>query len=202
MVLSAVRPRGDHAGTADVPRDGVQQLELNLSLGAGTFGLSGGATQLVEVRSSGDDIVTRVDRNGPRTRVRLSQDATWFPFGARGAKWQIRAASDIATALTLSGGAGSFSLDLSEMRIVDARVSIGAAQIDIVLPRPTGEINVRVSGGAASVNVKVPPGVEARVVGSGGLINVRGRGETPGYATSRDRVNVTVSGGATSVRVA
>jgi cell wall-active antibiotic response 4TMS protein YvqF len=201
VVLSAVRPRGDRAGTADVPRDSVQQLELNMSLGAGTFALNGGATQLVEVRSNRDDIVTRVERNGPRTRVRLRQDGAWFPFGARGSNWQIRTAGDVATALTLSGGAGSFSLDLAAIRVVDAQISIGAAQIDIVLPHPTGEVNVRLSGGAASVTIHVPPGVEARVIGSGGLINVQGRGETPGYGTSRDRVNVTVSGGATSVRV-
>ena len=201
IVLSAMRPRGDRTGSADIPRDGVQQLELALSLGAGAFALSGGATQLVEVRSNDDDIVAQVDRNGPRTRVRLRQDTAWFPFGGHGTSWQIRAAGDVATALTLSGGAGTFSLDLSAMRIVDVQVSMGAASLDIILPRPAGEVRVRVSGGAASVNVRVPDGVEARVMTSGGLISVQGRGETPGYSTARDRVSVTVSGGATSVRV-
>jgi len=202
ILLAAMRPQSDLPGSVDIPRDGVDQLELELSLGAGTFRIGGGGTTLVDVRSNRQDIVSRVDHSGNRRRVRLRQDVRWFPFGVRGdTTWDVRAASDVATALSLSGGAGSFDLDLSGMRIVDARLTLGAAQARVALPRPVGEVAVRITSGAAQVTIQVPPGTEARVTAAGGLLQIAGRTETPGYATARDRVSVSVSGGASSVRV-
>jgi len=202
ILLAAMRPQSDLPGAVDIPRDGVDQLELELGLGAGTFRVGGGATNLVDVRSNRQDIVSRVGHSGNRNRVRLHQDVRWFPFGVRGpTTWDVRAASDVATALSLSGGAGTFDLDLSGMRIVDARMTIGAAQAKVVLPRPIGEVAFRITSGAAQVTIQVPSGVEARVSASGGLLQVEGRTETPGYASARDRVTVSVSGGASSVRV-
>lgn len=191
-------------GTASllVPREGVSQLDLELAVGAGTFRLGGGSTELMEVRSQREDIYSRIDRSGARAYVRLRQDASWLPWSFRGGTdWGVRLAEDVATVLTLNAGAGDFTIDLSRLRIVDARLSIGAAQARVVLPRPTGEVNVRVTAGASTVTVEIPPGVEARVRSEGGLLRFEGRGETANYSASRDRVTVSISGGASSVRV-
>lgn len=59
---------------------------------------------------------------------------------------------------------------------------------------------MNVSAGAASVTIEIPAGVEARIA-STGLMSVTGRNETPGYATARDRVLVTASGGLASLRI-
>ena len=101
----------------------------------------------------------------------------------------------------MSAGAGDFTLDLSGLQIVNGVLSFGAAQARVILPRPTGEVGIRISSGAASVTIQVPPGVEARVAGSGGLMQFDGRNETPGYATSGDRVTVSISGAASAVHV-
>lgn len=197
-------PSGAAAGGSAVriPREETQQLEFEMGVGAGTFRIWGGAAELVEARSMREDIFVRLDRTGPRTRVGLRQDANWLPWAFRGGtEWQVRLADDVATAFSLNAGAGDFTIDLSTLRIVDARLSIGAAQARLVLPRPTGEVNVKVTTGASSVSIQIPEGVEARVRSEGGLLRVDGRGETPNYATSRDRVTVSVSGGAASVRV-
>jgi hypothetical protein len=202
VLLSAVRPRADTASSASVPRDAAQQLELELTVGGGAFRLHGGAAQLVDVRSNRDDILTRVDRAGKRARVRLRQDISWLPFGVRTyTEWEVGVPDDVQTALMVQGGAGSFDVDLSTAQIVDARLTFGAAQARLTLPRPVGEVNVRISGGAASITIQVPPGVEARVSTSGGLLQLEGRNETPGYATARDRVAVAVTGGASSVKI-
>ena len=193
---------GTGGSSARIPREGTQQLEVELGVGAGTFRVEGGATELVEVRSIRNDIVSQVDRDGQRTRVRLRQDANWLPWMFRGGTdWDVRLPEDIPIALSANAGAGNLQFDLSRLRVVEARASIGAAQARVVLPRPTGEVEVKIQAGASSVTIEIPPGVEARVRGTGGLLSVEGRAETPGYATSRDRVSVTVSGGASSVRV-
>lgn len=223
VLLQAIRPGPAHAGGAPapltttsstssapgtggssvrIPREGTQQLEVELAVGAGTFRAEGGATDLVEVRSIRNDIVAQVDRDGQRTRVRLRQDANWLPWMFRGGTdWEVRVAEDVPIAFSVNAVAGNLLFDLSRLRVVEARASIGAAQARVVLPRPTGEVDVKIQAGASSVTVEIPAGVEARVRGEGGLLRVEGRAETPGYATSRDRVSVTVSGGASSVRV-
>jgi hypothetical protein len=201
ILASAVLPRGGTTGSLTIPRDGVQQLELDLVVGGGEFRMAGGSDQLVAITSNRDDIESRVDRSGPRARVRLRQDVAWWPFGRPYARWDVALPADIATALSVQGGAGSFEADLSAVRIVDARLAFGAAQARITLPHPSGDVALRITSGAASVTIQVPPGVEASVRGSGGLLQVEGRTETPGYATARDRVTVSVSGGASQIRV-
>jgi len=223
FLVRALRPAGPAAGTVitppapgtggptaparggtaiRVPRDGTTQLEFDLGVGAGTFRVGAGATELVEANSIREDIYANVDRSGPRTRVRLRQDANWLPWAFRGGtEWDVRIAGDVSTAFSLHAGAGDFSVDLDGLRIVDARFSIGAAKLLLVLPHPNGEVNVRITAGASDVSVQIPAGVAARVRTEGGLLRVEGRGETPDFATSRDRVTVSISGGASAVRV-
>ncbi len=201
LLVGALLPRSGSAASAAIPRDGTTRLDLDLTVGAGTFRIGGGAAGLLEIDSADDDIVTSVDRAPDRTRVRVRQRTDWFPFGWRGPySWDVRLAEDVETALALSAGAGDFAVDLTRLRIVDARISAGAAKVHVALPRPSGEVRLNVSAGAASVTIQVPPGVEARFATSG-LMSVEGRNETPGYATARDRVLVTVSGGAASLRI-
>jgi hypothetical protein len=62
-------------------------------------------------------------------------------------------------------------------------------------------VPISVTAGAPSVTIDVPAGVEARVLTSGGLLNIKGRPETRDYDTATDRVTVTVNGGASSISV-
>lgn len=204
LLYSAVRPSRRKASSAAVARDGAARLELDLSIGAGHFRIEGGAAngQLVEVSSTNEDIATRVEHVGDRAIVRLRQDFAWWPGAWRGgSEWTVRVASDVPTILTMNAGAGEFTVDLSAITVVQARIQIGAAQARIVLPRPRGTVEVRVSGGATELTFVPPAGVEYRLETSGGLTSVNGRTESPGFATATDRVLVRFSGGASSVKI-
>jgi hypothetical protein len=202
ILFGAMRPGREQASSAVVAREGSARLELDLAVGAGRFRLAGGATQLIEVVSTNDDIATRIERSGDRALVRLRQDAAWWPVAWRGGSdWTIRIAPDVPTILTMNAGAGDFSIDLSGLVLAHCRMQVGAAQVRVVLPRPRGTVEVRVSGGASHVAFETPPGVEYRLETSGGMMSVNGRTESPGYATSADRVLVRFSGGAASVRI-
>ncbi len=192
--------RGGITSTA-VPRDGVSALDLDLGVGAGAFRVGAGAAQLVEVESDDDDVRSRVDRHGEQARVELRQDVAWFPFSWRGrTRWDVRLAPDVPTRLSVNGGAGDFLVDMGGLMVRSAHLSLGAAQIRVVLPRPTGEIRVVIRSGASSITVEVPPGVEARV-SSSGLLSVTGRNETPGFGAATNRVLVDIAAGASSVRI-
>jgi hypothetical protein len=199
--LGGSRRRGTGVASVVIPSDGASRLELSLRLGAGRYRLAGGASQLVEVVATDPTIESRVERLGDVQRVRLSPSTAWWGWNWRtGIEWRIGVAPSTPTVLDLRAGAGDFSFDLSEIDVTSATVSIGAAELRLVLPKPRGEVPIRVEGGAASLSFQVPPGVEARV-SSRGLVATSGRQETPGYASASDRVTVTVSGGAASVRV-
>jgi hypothetical protein len=204
LVVGAPRQGLPGAAAVTVPRDGATRLEFRLEAGAGRFELRGGGTDLVQVNSTREDVVHEVDRRGDRVEVEVRPAAALFftRAGERGpAHWQLRIASDVPTEVRVSGGAGEFIVDLRDIRVTQARLSTGASDLSVVLPRPTGEVEVRIDSGASAIEIEIPSGVEARISATGPAISVSGRSETPNYAAARDRVRVTINAGASSVTV-
>jgi hypothetical protein len=218
--------RGDGHGVSDVtvPRGDATQLVLTLNAGATrAYHVSGGATALVEAHSANPDLRVRTLGTSARPDVRVDQvSPDGFPRPVAAGDIQIRLASDVPTSLTINAGAGEFDFDLSDIRVTDARVNVGASSMRFVLPKPTStqNVDIRMNGGASSITITVPDGVEARIQTTGGLLSLRsdntrlgsggGTGgcvacgssvETSGYSAARDRVTVTISAGATSIVV-
>jgi hypothetical protein len=194
--------------TSSVPRGTLQSLTLRIDGGAARYRVMGGATGGLEVTSDNGDVCLRDRSTGSRGDVRISQR------GARlGGTTEIvvKVAPDLPLSLQVNAGAGEIVLDLRDVKTTDAHLSMGASNTVVVLPHPTGDVPIRIDGGASSVSVEVPSDVEARVTVSGGLISTTSTNpraaksgsviETPGYATAKDRVSVTISGGAISITV-
>jgi len=198
---SRARAHGTGSAQTAIPRDGAGRLELEVGVGAGTFRLAGGSSQLVEVQSSVSDIAAQQRHEGDLVQVRLRQDMASFGAWRGATSWQILLASEVPTRLKFDAGAGNFDLDLSTLTIVEARLQVGAARTRIVLPRPRGAIMVAITGGASTFTLEVPPGVEYQFESSGGLTSVDGVTRSAGYATAADRVLVRFTGGASSVHI-
>jgi hypothetical protein len=193
--------QGSGATSLSIPADGARRLELTLRLGAGQYRLAGGAAGLVDVIANEPTIESRVDRNDDLARVRLSPTVERWDWPWRnGYEWRMTVARDVPTVLAMQAGAGDFELDLSDVQLASASISVGAAELRVILPRPRGDVPIRVEGGAAQLTFLVPAGVEARVSTSG-LLTTSGRPETPGYVAATDRVTVSVTGGIAAVRV-
>ena len=213
---------GDGSGETDVsvPRGDATQLNLTLN-GGGTqsYHVSGGSTQLVEAHSTNHDLRLRTSGT-TRTDVRVDQVSSGFLRPAGAGDMQIQVASDVPTSLTINVGAGEFDVDLSDVRVTDAHVNVGASSMRFVLPKPSGDVAIRMNGGASSIAIVVPDGVEARIATTGGLLSLRsdntrlgsggGTGgcvacgsavETSGYGSAHDRVTLTISAGASSIVV-
>ena len=204
-------PSGPTASTIDVPRLDATTMTLRVSAAAGTYQLSGGATSLVHADSDRDDLrLSRAERTSGRADVRVDQGPTGsgFRFGPSASSHvTVQVASDIPTSLTVDAGAGEFTIDMSDIKITDARISVGAASVVFVLPHPTGDVPITLSSGASSIVIEVPAGVEARITSTVGLNsthfeNPRFSGsETGGYAGAKDRVTIRISAGVTSIVV-
>lgn len=214
--------RSQGSAVVSVPRDGARNLTLHLNGGAGRYQLSGGSGGLVDAHSDRNDLQVRSSSRANGVDVRLDHS----PFGRDGPfvtfgdapMVGVHVASDVATSLEVNGGAGQFSLDLREIRVTEARVNAGAGQLTIALPKPSGDVAIRINSGAGSVVLEIPDGVEARVtmtgglgslrstnprtaVGGGGCIGCASTVETSSYANAKERVTITVTAGVGSVSV-
>lgn len=214
---------GGGGGETDValPRGDATQLSLTLNGGAThSYHVSGGTSQLVEAHSANPDLRLRVSGASGRPDVRLDQASSGFFRPVSAGDIQIRLANDVPISLTVNVGAGDFDVDLSDVRITDARVNVGASSMRFVVPKPSGDVAIRMNGGASNLVIVVPDGVEARIGTTGGLLSLRsentrlgsdgGTGgcfacgsfvETSGYRGARDRVTLTISAGASSIVV-
>jgi len=199
----------DPRAAVSVPRRSLQSYALTLSGGAARYRLIGGATDAVEASAGSDELCLSVrDSGGTRADVRLSQGG-----GRIGGPNDIavRLATDLPVSLQVNGGAGDFDIDLHDVKVTDLRLNIGASNTTLVLPHPSGDVAVRIDGGASNLVLEIPADVEARISVTGGLVSSNTTNpratksgnliETPSYATAKDRVTVSVNGGATSVSV-
>jgi hypothetical protein len=214
---------GDGPGVADVsvPRGTATELSLSLNAGATrSYHVTGGATALVEAHSANPNLRVRVSGTA-RPIVRLDLVSSGFLHSAESDDIQIRVPSDLPTAITMNVGAGEFDFDLSDVRLTEGRVNLGASSMRFVLPKPTsGNVDIRMNGGASTITVVVPDGVEARVATTGGFLSLRSDNtrlgtngasggcvacgstiETSGYSTATNRVTVTISAGMSSIVV-
>jgi len=230
--LVVTQPRGlfvpvgsaQPSSSTTVPRQGATSLALRVEGSAGTYSVSGGASDLVEARSDHGDLSVRDSRrDGGQTADIRVQPATIGDIHIFGTtpptNVDVRVARDVPTSLRVEGGAGDFIVDLSAIQIRDARVETGASHLELTLPKPSGDVPIRIQAGAASVIVIVPEDVEVRITTSGGLLstsseNARlGAGtvsalarnasvmETAGYASAKDRVTITIEAGASSITI-
>jgi hypothetical protein len=204
---------GAGEATLSVPRTpSADGMRLRLSGGAGVFTVHGAtlSDEAVHATSVRGDLRLRGNtRVGTRADVRIDQvgfDELHFgPSTAAQVDYAI--ANDIPTSLQMDTGAGEFTIDLTDVKVTDATVNVGAASLRLVLPKPTGDVSITVSAGASSIVVEVPAGVEARVTTSGGLLTTHfdtsrfTSGETSGYGSAKDRVTVRFTGGVSSVTV-
>ena len=214
---------GGGRGDADVsvPRGSASTLALSINGGAGRYHVGGGATDLVTAHSQNPDLRLRASERSGRADARIDQIGPEGIFrGGSDIDVQVEIASDVPTSFDMNAGAGEFDVDLSDVRVTDARVNTGASTMRLVLPKPIGDIPVRIGAGASTIVITVPDGVESRVSTSGGLLTLRsdnsrlGEGggtggcvacgssvQTSGYAAAKDRVTITISAGARSIVV-
>jgi hypothetical protein len=194
------------SGNVAVGRGAMERLALTIEGGAARYRVTGGATGAVEASSDTGELCISDRSSGTSGDVRLTQSGFHFSGGA---EILVKVPSDLPLTLTVNGGAGEFFYDLHDVKLVDARMSVGAATVTMILPHPTGELRIRADGGASSLVFEVPADAEARVSINGGLVSassVNPRAtrngnvmETTGYATAKDRITISVNGGASSV---
>lgn len=214
MLAGSGAVQGDEVA---IPLEGAGHARIRVKHGAGRLRVSGG--------TSPDALVEGTFSSGLRYRTQLSGEELdvemspgGFPFGLmpwswgrEGLGWSFALNSEIPLSLSFETGASDAHLDLSEVRVSDLRLSTGASSVNVTLPSHAGRTQVRVEAGAASVALRVPPGVAGRVRFQGALASVHvdqnrfprrgGVYQSPDYDTAEDRVDIEIEAGIGSLRV-
>ena len=200
-----------------IPLEGADRGSVQVKHGVGRLRVGAGAppnTLLEGTFNAGLSYRTR--RVDDELDVRLSPRG--FPYGItpwnwgrRGPGWSFRLNDEIPLALTFETGASDVRLDLSDLRVFDLKLQTGASSVRLTLPAHAGRTRVRVEAGAASVSIRVPPDVAARVRFQGALASIdvdRNRfprtGDvylSPDYDAAQNKVDIEVEAGVGSLRV-
>jgi hypothetical protein len=166
----------------------------------------------------GDLYRARFDGPPPEVHVRdgavtIRYPRTFHPFDWRKRTAEVTLNPAIPWQIEFHGGLSRLDADLSVLELGSFEVTGGASGIVVTLPRPSGTVSVRVSGGASDVSIHRPEGVAARIrVGRGvsklafdeqrfGAIGRETRLQTIDYDGAADRYDLEVTGGASKLSI-
>lgn len=139
--------------------------------------------------------------------------ADWFSGGSDGRSWEFALTPDLPLDLTLNGGNGSVTADLTGLMLSALAIDGGNGAATVTLPG--GDYEAKIDSGNGAVNVSLPTGVAARVTYNTGNGFVRvddrfqrlsgdgdgGVFQTDGYDTAAERVLLVIDTGNGSVTV-
>ncbi len=193
---------------------GAARARIRVQHGAGILRAHAGAKPgMLASGSFAGGLVQDVELEGDLLVANLKPDVEAAPFlapwtwGQGGAyDWDLALTDMIPLDLTFETGASESHLDLSALRITRLSVKTGASSTSLTMPaHPVGTCPVRLEGGAASIDAKVPQGTEAFIRSESGLaeshvdqarfLPVPGGHQTAGYAGASDRLEIKVSMG-------
>jgi hypothetical protein len=197
-----------------IPLEGASLARVRVRHGAGRLRLQAGAGPN-EIASGtfvgGLDYESRREGDGLKVKLRVPDDGFMWMGPIEPRDWEVRLNEGIPLELNLKTGANEAHLDLTDLRVTDLRYETGASSTELTLPARAGHTRVEISAGAASINIRVPEGVAARLRSRGGLsstdVDTRRfprQGEvyqSPDYETAVNRAEISVEMGAGSVRV-
>ena len=155
---------------------------------------------------------------GATPQVRLRDGRVLVQYRGLPFDWRKRTATfglnpAIPWTIELLGGIQKVEADLRTIDVRRFDLVGGAERVQLELDRPTGEVPIRIVGGAKTVRLERPRGVPVRlkIVGSTGSATLDGtrlgrKGgesvlESHGWAASRDRIALEVVGGSKSIEI-
>ncbi len=198
------------------PLSGLESADVSITFGAGNLALTSlpaDSPNLAEgtFETPGQAANAALKRSGDRGELKITMESRRWFGDVSGADWKIALSRTPRLSLKLNGGAADMKLDLRDLQAKDLELNIGAAKAEVIMPASAGEVNGRIDGGAANIEIVIPEGTAARIVSRSGLssfdMDTRrfpksdGAYQSPDYATAKNRINLDFRVGAASVSV-
>lgn len=196
------------------PRDGLARAKLDLALGNARIDFRGAALgeQLyhAKIGHSGQPPEIQLDR--ATGTVRITQAGGWMTGGWGRVELDIQLSDALPWEIHAKTGTIKGGIDLSMASLARFEGDSGSSNLELNVPKPTGEVPIRIEGGAVRIRLRRPGGTAIRVEASGGSVHltadgVRQRGlgsvvwRSPGSESATDRYDVRFSGGSVHAEV-
>jgi hypothetical protein len=216
-LLTGALGRGTSAGKAQalsIPLENAHSARIKLDHGAGRLNIQAGAASTELLNGAfGAEVETRTRIDGDELNVKLRNSPhmwAWYP--GESLDWDIRLNGDIPLNLKIDSGASSSMLDLTTLKVVDLDIDTGASSTEVSLPANAGNTRVDIDSGAASLILRVPSGVAARIRVKSGIASINidsnrfprqegGLYESADYASAANRADITIDTGVGSVEI-
>jgi hypothetical protein len=140
-----------------------------------------------------------------------SKQQGWFFLGPNQRDWDVALSPDVPLDLELNFSAVTVDADLRDLQISKANVELSAGEGTITLPdSATGTATISIDASAASLILVIPDGVEAQISAdiSASSLDIDPRFTkkenvytTAGWATAKNRLDITLDASAASVEV-
>ena len=201
-----------------IPSQGVESARIRLDHGAGRLDITGGSQEgnlLEGAFTGGLDHQEKLNGNTLQVDLRPpSGNFLFFPFwwGPKyGYRWDLALNRKITLDLNINAGANEARLDFSDLLLKSLQLQTGASSTELTLPAHAGYTHAQVKTGVASVVIRVPDSVSARIQSSGGLSEVKvdsgrfqrsgNRYESSNYDTAENKLDLFIEVGVGSVKV-
>lgn len=194
------------------------------NLNAATLQLDVGAVNMTVTGNSslGSDLYrAHIQYSGPKPTVtldkssgnlRITQQGGFAIFGNRRFVVDLQINPAATWSIIVHSGAATDTFNLTTVKVGSIELSTGASREDIILGPPKGIVPIRMNGGALTVHVHRPSGIEVSVHVTGGAVNLTADGhheggvgnlswQSDGFGTATDAYRIEVSGGASTVSV-
>lgn len=203
-----------------IPLEGAQRARVKVHYGAGRLSVNAGAgsSELVsgsfgggldyQARREGDllDVDMRISTH---RFSRFAMPWNWEWEG--GLNWSFALNGEVPLVLDLETGAAEMRLDFSELRVGELRLKTGASSTKLTLPAHAGQTQVGIKAGAASLDIRVPSGVAARIRIEGSLAGIKVDTarfprmgdvyQSEGYDTATNKADINAEIGAGSIDI-
>ena len=190
---------------------GLEAGALEIDAGAATIDMSGAnlGSDLYRAHIEYSGPAPKVELDQSTGRLKISQPSDGF-FGNRKFKLTLQLNVAVPWTVTENTGAATDTINLSQLHVGSLRLNTGASHEEITLGPLSGTVPVEINGGALTVHVRRPAGVETSVHVSGGAVNLTADGRSfhaigsvdftsDGFSAANDRYRITVNGGACTV---
>jgi hypothetical protein len=215
LLGTILRRSPGQAEQVSIPLETAGRARIQIQHAAGRLSLAGktGPGVLLDGTFGGGlNHSSRMD--GDTLVVDMRVPEGYFPWGwgpRDTLDWNFRLSEAIPLTLDFNTGASESQIDLSGLRVPELSLQTGASSTDITLPAAAGMTHMKVGSGAASVNIKVPHGVAARIRAQGGLASIvidqtrfPRQGElylSPDYDSAPNKVDIDVQTGVGAVDI-
>jgi hypothetical protein len=196
-----------------IDRDDVEQVRMDLNMGAGKLRIDTGTDKLVAADFSYNSDYwkpeMRYRKSGGRGTLTITQ-----PQGhARGPgdyEWDLRLNRETPLDIGVKFGAGEAHLDVGGLTMQNLEVNMGVGQLDLDLRgNPKQSYDVRIRGGVGEAVVHLPSeiGVEAEAQGGLGSVEASGlrhegnRYYNDAWENAKVRIHLDIQGGVGSIRL-